>query len=71
MVAWATEAYGKNMQELHDHQSKAPLRDLLYRHIVETGKQGEFLEWLARDMGLDEPMDLTRVDALLAAASHS
>lgn len=67
MVAWATEAYAKSMEELWQHRRRAVLHALLYRFVVETEKRDEFLSWAAKDMGLDKPMDLTKVDALIEA----
>lgn len=67
---WATEAYAKSMQELRELRGTAEIRALMHRFIVEAGKQDEFLNWLAKDMGLDKPMDLTRVDTLIAAAAE-
>lgn len=46
-------------------EREASLAGLLQRFVTETGKGEEFLNWLAKDMGLDKPMDLTNVDALI------
>lgn len=71
MPSWTKEAYAKAMGELWEHRRKAVLHSLLHRFVVETGKSDEFLRWLAKDMGLDESMDLTRVDALIEQIEHS
>lgn len=68
---WATEAYAKSMQELWDLKRTAEIRSLMHRFIVETDRQYEFLDWVAKDMGLDKPMGLTRVDALIATVLNS
>ena len=66
MPAWTTEAYYvKSMREFGELKNKAVLHNLLHRFVVQTGKQDEFLNWVAKEMGIDQPMDLTRLDALI------
>lgn len=64
-MSWSSAALTNALHELAARRSKDELHALLHRFVVETNKQDEFLGWLAKDMGLDKPMDLTELDALL------
>ncbi|RTE91926.1 hypothetical protein [Bradyrhizobium sp. LVM 105] len=66
MSMWLREQYNTALAELNEHRRTAKLRELLHRFVVETGKQKEFLAWLAKDMGLDKPVPFSNARYMTA-----